>query len=60
MRWVSASAQELGIPGYFYEEAALHPRAAQLGPYCRKGEYEGLEKLADPAMEAGLRPCRIQ
>src|SRR5690554_1768294 len=36
---------ELNIPGYFYERAALQPERTNLA-YCRKGEYEGLEKLS--------------
>lgn len=35
---------ELGIPGYFYEFAALQPKRKNLA-YCRKGQYEGLAKL---------------
>ena len=35
--------KELGIPGYFYEDAALTPERQNLA-HCRKGEYEGLEK----------------
>lgn len=36
--------KELGIPGYFYESAALRPERKNLA-VCRKGEYEGLAKL---------------
>ncbi|MBK12084.1 MAG: glutamate formimidoyltransferase [Crocinitomicaceae bacterium] len=39
--------EELGIPGYFYEEAATRPERRNLA-HCRKGEYEGLEKLSAP------------
>ncbi|MFZ8836893.1 MAG: glutamate formimidoyltransferase [Flavobacteriales bacterium] len=35
---------ELGIPGYFYEEAAKRPERRNLA-YCRKGQYEGLAKI---------------
>ena len=35
---------ELGIPGYFYEEAAFKTERRNLA-YCRKGQYEGLSKL---------------
>lgn len=35
---------ELGIPGYFYEEAAKRPERKNLA-YCRKGQYEGLAKI---------------
>lgn len=41
-------ARELGIPVYFYEEAALKPERRNLAT-VRQGEYEGLpEKLKDP------------
>jgi len=41
-------ADELGIPVYFYEEAALKPDRRNLAT-IRAGEYEGLpEKLKDP------------
>ncbi len=48
-------ARELGIPVYFYEEAALKPERRNLAT-IRQGEYEGLaEKLKDPewAPDAG-------
>ncbi|MCB9135289.1 MAG: glutamate formimidoyltransferase [Anaerolineales bacterium] len=39
----------LGVPVYFYEDAATRPERKSL-PDLRKGEYEGLAaKLADPA-----------
>jgi glutamate formiminotransferase / 5-formyltetrahydrofolate cyclo-ligase len=39
----------LGVPVYYYEEAALNPERAKL-PVIRKGQYEALEtKLQDPA-----------
>lgn len=39
---------ELGIPGYFYEEAAKEEKRKNLAN-CRSGEYEGLkEKFANP------------
>jgi len=42
-------ADELGIPVYFYEEAASTPERRNLSA-IRQGEYEGLpEKLKDPA-----------
>ena len=42
-------AAELGIPVYFYEEAALKPERRNLAA-IRQGEYEGLaERLKDPA-----------
>ncbi len=36
---------ELGIPGYFYEEAAKSEVRKNLAN-CRQGEYEGLDKLS--------------
>ncbi len=42
-------ARELGIPVYFYEEAATRPERRNLAA-VRQGEYEGLDdKLKDPA-----------
>jgi glutamate formiminotransferase/formiminotetrahydrofolate cyclodeaminase len=42
-------AEELGIPVYYYEEAAMRPERRNLAT-IRQGEYEGLpEKLKDPA-----------
>ncbi len=35
--------KELGIPGYFYENAARHDERKNLAN-CRSGEYEGLSK----------------
>ncbi len=41
--------KELGIPGYFYENAAKEPKRTNLAN-CRSGEYEGLKKkLSDPS-----------
>lgn len=37
--------KELGIPGYFYEEAAKTEIRKNLA-ICRQGEYEGLDKLS--------------
>jgi glutamate formiminotransferase len=40
---------ELGVPVYYYEEAALRPEREKL-PDIRKGQYEALEaKMQDPA-----------
>lgn len=40
--------KELGIPGYFYENAATSEARKNLAN-CRSGEYEGLQKkLSDP------------
>ena len=50
--------QELGIPGYFYEEAATQPARQNLA-HCRKGEYEGLDKLSDPAWAPDFGPAEF-
>ncbi|MBI1268402.1 MAG: glutamate formimidoyltransferase [Cryomorphaceae bacterium] len=46
---------ELGIPGYFYESAALRPERKNLA-VCRSGEYEGLEKLSTEAGKPDFGP----
>lgn len=51
-------ADELAIPCYCYEAAALKPEHKNLAD-CRKGEYEGIaKKLSDPVMcpDYGGRP----
>lgn len=49
----------LGVPVYYYEDAATRPGRARL-PDIRKGEYEGLEeKLKDPAWEPDEGPRRF-
>lgn len=48
--------RELNIPGYFYESAAKSPERKNLA-HCRKGEYEGLEKLAQPAWAPDFGPA---
>ena len=48
--------RELGIPGYFYESAARQPERKNLA-HCRKGEYEGLEKLTEPAWRPDFGPA---
>jgi len=50
-------AEELSIPVYFYEEAALRPERRNLED-IRRGEYEGLKELiaTDPAREPDLGP----
>lgn len=48
--------EELGIPGYFYEEAATQSQRRNLA-HCRKGEYEGLEKLSDPDWAPDFGPA---
>ena len=46
----------LGVPVYFYEEAATAPHRRDL-PSIRKGEYEGLpEKLKDPLWRPDVGP----
>ncbi len=48
--------KELGIPGYFYEEAAKEEKRKNLAN-CRSGEYEGLaNKLADPNWKPDFGP----
>jgi len=50
---------ELGIPGYFYENAALTPEKTNLA-FCRQGEYEGLKKrLADPSWAPDFGPAEF-
>lgn len=49
--------KELGIPGYFYEEAAKEEKRKNLAN-CRSGEYEGLSnKLVDPAWKPDFGPA---
>ena len=49
--------EELGIPVYLYEHAALRPERRNLS-WVRAGEYEGLEeKLADPAWQPDFGPA---
>jgi glutamate formiminotransferase/formiminotetrahydrofolate cyclodeaminase len=50
--------EQLGIPGYFYEEAATSPERQNLA-HCRKGEYEGLDKLSDPAWAPDFGPAEF-
>jgi glutamate formiminotransferase / 5-formyltetrahydrofolate cyclo-ligase len=48
---------ELGVPVYFYEDAATRPERRSL-PDIRKGEYEALAaKLADPAWAPDAGPA---
>lgn len=49
---------ELGIPGYHYESAALIPARKNLA-VCRKGEYEGLEKLSTPEARPDFGPTEF-
>jgi glutamate formiminotransferase/formiminotetrahydrofolate cyclodeaminase len=51
--------RELGIPGYYYESAATRPDRKNLA-YCRQGEYEGLDKLAQPGWEPDFGPASFE
>ncbi len=49
--------KELGIPGYFYENAAKEEKRRNLAN-CRSGEYEGLaQKLIDPDWAPDFGPA---
>ncbi len=50
--------RELGIPGYYYERAATRNDFANLA-HCRKGEYEGLDKLARPEWAPDFGPAEF-
>ena len=51
---------ELGIPGYFYENAASSDQRRNLAN-CREGEYEGLQKkLVDPDWQPARLKLRIK
>lgn len=51
--------KELGIPGYFYENAAKEEKRKNLAN-CRSGEYEGLkEKLENPAWKPDFGPAEF-
>ena len=47
--------EDLGIPGYHYESAAHTPERKNLA-FCRKGEYEGLEKLSSDEFRPDFGP----
>lgn len=47
---------ELGIPGYLYEAAALIEERQNLAT-CRKGQYEGLAKLETPLGKPDFGPA---
>jgi glutamate formiminotransferase / formiminotetrahydrofolate cyclodeaminase len=49
---------ELGIPGYFYESAALRQERKNLA-VCRSGEYEGLDKLGTEAGKPDFGPSEF-
>ncbi len=49
--------KELGIPGYFYENAAIEEKRKNLAN-CRSGEYEGLQKkLTDTDWKPDFGPA---
>ncbi|MBT6747041.1 MAG: glutamate formimidoyltransferase [Flavobacteriales bacterium] len=51
--------KELGIPGYFYENAAIEDKRKNLAN-CRSGEYEGLsQKLGDPEWKPDFGPAEF-
>ncbi len=51
--------KELGIPGYFYENAAKEKKRRNLAS-CRSGEYEGLkEKLVNPNWKPDFGPANF-
>lgn len=50
--------RELGIPGYFYENAATSEERRNLA-HCRKGQYEGLEKLSQPEWKPDFGPAEF-
>ncbi len=51
--------RELGIPGYFYENAAKEEKRKNLAN-CRSGEYEGLkEKLVNPDWKPDFGPAEF-
>ena len=49
---------ELGVPGYFYENAATSEERRNLA-YVRAGEYEGLEKIAKPEWKPDFGPAEF-
>ncbi len=52
--------RELGIPGYFYENAATSEERRNLAN-CRAGEYEGLaKKLVDPHWQPDFGPAEFK
>lgn len=50
--------EELGIPGYYYEYAALQPERANLAN-CRKGEYEAIEKITTAEWKPDFGPSTV-
>lgn len=51
---------ELGLPVYLYESAAIHPERTNLAD-IRRGEYEGLQARIDrdPQMQPDFGPARV-
>lgn len=49
---------ELGIPGYFYENAATAEERRNLA-FVRSGEYEGLDKLSKPEWKPDYGPAEF-
>lgn len=50
--------KELGIPGYFYESAALTEERRNLAN-CRKGEYEAIEKITTKEWKPDFGPDTV-
>ena len=51
--------KELGIPGYFYENASKEVKRKNLAN-CRSGEYEGLsQKLGNPEWKPDFGPAKF-
>lgn len=50
--------EELGIPGYFYENAASQPKRKNLA-FCRQGQYEGLDKISQPEWKPDFGPAEF-
>ncbi len=50
--------EELGIAGYYYEAAALIPERKNLA-VCRKGEYEGLDKITSTEGKPDFGPSSV-
>ncbi|MFM2316698.1 MAG: glutamate formimidoyltransferase [Bacteroidota bacterium] len=50
--------RELGIPGYFYESAAKQEVRANLAN-CRKGEYEGIDKISTAEWTPDFGPNEV-
>ena len=58
-KFAARAAEELGVPFYFYEEAATHAYRRRLVD-LRRGEYEGLaERLKDPKWRPDCGPSKF-